>query len=203
VFLIGRTLQNSGLIRSPQGQIVLAAGKSVELVSENSLRDGARSRGHRAGAQRGTADLRLRTIGMFGALVRQGGVVEANSAVVGANGEIGSLRPGSDARRGQQDHGNGPGGGNILLQAEGGANLISGPSKQKVLRQGGTIHALGVRVGLIGHGVIDASGDTGGGTVLVGGDAHGANPNVQNAADGDRFRRNHPRRCGHPGDAAG
>jgi len=38
-----------------------------------------------------------------------------------------------------------------------------------------------VRVGLIGHGVIDASGDTGGGTVLVGGDAHGANPNVQNA----------------------
>src|SRR5207248_1465188 len=30
-------------------------------------------------------------------------------------------------------------------------------------------------------GVIDASGDTGGGTVLVGGDAHGANPDVQNA----------------------
>src|SRR5258706_1168114 len=36
VFLIGSDVQNSGLIRSPQGQIVLAAGKSVELVSENS-----------------------------------------------------------------------------------------------------------------------------------------------------------------------
>src|SRR5438094_7278742 len=36
VFLVGADVQNSGLIRSPQGQIVLAAGKSVGLVSETS-----------------------------------------------------------------------------------------------------------------------------------------------------------------------
>src|SRR6266478_6538385 len=35
VLLVGPDVQNSGLIRSPQGQIVLAAGKSVELVSRS------------------------------------------------------------------------------------------------------------------------------------------------------------------------
>src|SRR6267154_3258928 len=184
VFLIGPDVQNSGLIRSPQGQIVLAAGKSVELVSENSPFVTVRVVADTEQALNvGQLISDSGRIGMFGALVRQGGVVEANSAVVGANGEIRLVATRDltlDA--GSRTTANGPGGGNILLQAEGGTNLISGTVEAKgTSGQGGTIHALGVRVGLIGHGVIDASGDTGGGTVLVGGDAHGANPNVQNA----------------------
>ena len=43
------------------------------------------------------------------------------------------------------------------------------------------MQALGLRVGVIGSGVIDASGETGGGTVLVGGDYKGGNAAVQNA----------------------
>jgi len=184
VFLVGPDVQNSGLIRSPQGQIVLAAGKSVELVSENSPFVTVRVVADTEQALNvGQLISDSGRIGMFGALVRQGGVVEANSAVVGANGEIRLVATRDltlDA--GSRTTANGPGGGNILLQAEGGTNLISGTVEAKgTSGQGGTIHALGVRVGLIGHGVIDASGDTGGGTVLVGGDAHGANPNVQNA----------------------
>src|SRR6267154_670697 len=184
VFLIGPDVQNSGLIRSPQGQIVLAAGKSVELVSENSPFVTVRVVADTEQALNvGQLISDSGRIGMFGALVRQGGVVEANSAVVGANGEIRLVATRDltlDA--GSRTTANGPGGGNILLQAEGGTNLISGTVEAKgTSGQGGTIHALGVRVGVIGAGVIDASGDTGGGPVLVGGDAHGANPNVQNA----------------------
>ncbi len=184
VFLVGPDVQNSGVIRSPQGEIVLAAGKSVELVYENSpfvtvhlVADAEQA------LNVGQLISDSGRIGMFGALVRQGGVAEANSAVVGANGDI-RLVATKDLTldAGSRTTANGPSGGNVLLQAQGGTNLISGTVEAKGSSgQGGTIQALGVRVGVIGTGVIDASGEAGGGTVLVGGDAHGANPNVQNA----------------------
>jgi filamentous hemagglutinin family protein len=184
VFLVGPDVQNSGVIRSPRGEIVLAAGKSVELVSENSpfvtvhlVADTERA------LNVGQMIADSGRIGMFGALVRHGGVAEANSAVVGASGEI-RLIATQDLTLdvGSRTTANGPSGGSVTLQAQGGTNLISGTVEARGSSgQGGTIQALGVRVGVIGAGVIDASGNAGGGTVLVGGDAHGANPNVQNA----------------------
>src|SRR5882672_10864835 len=184
VFLIGPDVQNSGVIRSPQGEIVLAAGKSVELVSEGSPFVTVRITADSEQALNvGQLISDSGRIGMFGALVRQGGVAEANTAVIGANGDI-RLVATKDLTldAGSRTTANGPSGGNVLLQAEGGTNLISGTVEAKGgSGHGGTIQALGVRVGVIGAGVIDASGDTGGGTVLVGGDAHSANPNVQNA----------------------
>src|SRR5258706_78335 len=184
VFLVGPDVQNSGIIRSPQGQIVLAAGKSVDLVSEDSPFVTVRLVADTEQALNvGRLISDSGRIGMFGALVRQGGVVEANSAVVGANGEI-RLVATKDLTldAGSLTTPNGLSGGTVTLQAEGGTNLISGTVEAKGSSgQGGTIQALGVRVGVIGHGVVDASGDAGGGTVLVGGDAHGANPDVQSA----------------------
>jgi len=47
---------------------------------------------------------------------------------------------------------------------------------------GGTVHILGNEVEVSG-GTIDASGDAGGGTVLIGGDKQGQNPNIQNATN--------------------
>jgi filamentous hemagglutinin family protein len=184
VFLIAPDVQNSGIIRSPQGEIILAAGKSVELVSENSpfVTVNITADNERA-LNVGQLLADSGRIGMFGALVRQGGVAEANSAVVGANGEI-RLVATKDLTldAGSRTTANGPSGGSVTLQAQGGTNLIYGTVEAKGgAGQGGTIEALGVRVGVLGHGVIDASGDAGGGTVLVGGDAHGANSNVQNA----------------------
>jgi filamentous hemagglutinin family protein len=184
VFLVGPDVQNSGIIRSPQGEIILAAGKSVELVSENSpfVTVNITADSEQA-LNLGQLLADSGHIGMFGALVRQSGVIEANSAVVGANGEIRLVATKNvtlDA--GSVTTANGPSGGNITLQAQGGTNLIYGTVEAKGSSgQGGTIEALGVRVGLVGNGIIDASGDTGGGTVLVGGDYHGANPNIQNA----------------------
>src|SRR5882672_9410949 len=184
VWLVGPDVQNSGVIRSPQGEIILAAGKSVELVSEGSpfITVNITADSERA-LNVGQLLADSGRIGMFGALVRQSGLVQADSAVVGANGEI-RLVATRDLTldEGSRTTANGPGGGTVTLQAQGGTNLIYGTVEAKGSSgQGGTIEALGVRVGVLGHGVIDASGDTGGGTVLVGGDQHGANPNIQNA----------------------
>ena len=46
---------------------------------------------------------------------------------------------------------------------------------------GGTVQVLGERVGLFGDARVDVSGDTGGGTALIGGDFQGSNPDVLNA----------------------
>src|SRR5262249_19109922 len=166
VFLVAPEVENSGVIRSPQGAIILAAGKSVELVSENSpfVTVSLTADSERA-LNVGKLLADSGRIGMFGALVRQGGVAEANSAVVGANGEI-RLVATKDLTldAGSVTTANGPGGGNVLLQAQGGTNLIAGTVEAKgSAGQGGTVQALGVRVGVIGNGVIDASGDAGGG----------------------------------------
>ena len=47
--------------------------------------------------------------------------------------------------------------------------------------KGGTAEVLGQHVGLAGDALVDARGDAGGGTILVGGDYGGANPLVRNA----------------------
>jgi filamentous hemagglutinin family protein len=46
---------------------------------------------------------------------------------------------------------------------------------------GGTLHVLGKKVGLLENAEIDASGHSGGGTVLIGGDFQGKNPEIRNA----------------------
>ena len=46
---------------------------------------------------------------------------------------------------------------------------------------GGTVELLGDHVGLFGNALVDVSGEAGGGAALIGGDYHGANPNIQNA----------------------
>lgn len=76
-------------------------------------------------------------------------------------------------------------GGNIFIEGEGDttvsifgtldvANIAAGQT-------GGNIHVLGRYVGLFGNAQLDASGDAGGGTILIGGDYQGANDNIQNA----------------------
>jgi len=122
VFLVGPDVQNSGIIRSPQGEIVLAAGKSVELVSEGSPFVTVRITADSEQALNvGQLISDSGRIGMFGALVRQGGMVEANSAVAGASGEI-RLVAAKDLTldAGSRTTANGASGGNVLLQAQSG-----------------------------------------------------------------------------------
>jgi filamentous hemagglutinin family protein len=184
VFLVGSEVQNGGVIRSPQGHIVLAAGRSVELFSENTPFVTVRMTADTEHAVNlGSLIAESGKVGVFGALVRNAGVAEANSVVTGANGEIRFVATKDlNIDAGSRIAANGPNGGKVLLQAKGGTNLVAGTVEAKgASGKGGDIQALGVRVGVVGHGVIDASGDAGGGTVLVGGDYQGKNPDVQNS----------------------
>ncbi|NTW52780.1 MAG: filamentous hemagglutinin N-terminal domain-containing protein, partial [Chlorobiaceae bacterium] len=81
------------------------------------------------------------------------------------------------------------------LNVEGGSVVLSGGdegitantgtidvSGKLAGQKGGKVEVLGDKVGLFDGTRIDASGDAGGGTVLIGGDYQGKNPEVQNAS---------------------
>jgi len=184
VYLVGASVENSGIIRSPEGEVVLAAGKTVELVSETSPYVSVRITADGEQAKNlGTIIADSGRIGIHGAIVTQGGVAEASGAVVGPGGEI-HLVASKDVNveAGSRTAANGIEGGKVVIQAETGTAMIEGTVEATgASGKGGSVQALGVRVGVLGNGIIDASGETGGGTVLVGGDYQGKNPEVQNS----------------------
>jgi filamentous hemagglutinin family protein len=158
VFLLAPDVSNSGIITSPQGQVVLAAGHTVQLV------DSANPDLHVVVAAPSDQAVNLGQIiaqggkvGIYGALVRQRGVLNADSAQVGANGKI-VLRASADA----------------MLEA-GSVTSATGAGK------GGQVSVEGERVGMTGDARIDVSGAAGGGTVLLGGGYQGKNALVKNA----------------------
>jgi filamentous hemagglutinin family protein len=184
VYLVAPEVENHGIIRAPQGQILLAAGKSAELFSDASPYVTVKVVADVQKALNvGQLIADSGKIGIYGALVQHSGVAEASGAVVGPGGQIRFVATKDltiDA--GSRIAANGTSGGQVLLQAEGGTNLIAGTVEAKgSTGKGGEVQALGVRVGVVGRGIIDASGEAGGGQVLVGGDYQGKNAAIQNA----------------------
>ncbi|TFW16072.1 filamentous hemagglutinin N-terminal domain-containing protein, partial [Massilia arenosa] len=152
VFLIAPQVENSGIITAPNGQVVLAAGHTVQLVdSGNPDLHVVVSAPADQAINLGQVIAQGGRIGIYGALVNQRGIVNANSAVVGANGKI-VLKASRDT-----------------LLEQGSVTTATGAGP------GGDIRLLGARVGLTGNAQVDASGATGGGSVLVGGDYQGKN----------------------------
>ena len=184
VYLIGQDVQNSGIIQSPKGEIILAAGKSVELVDAQTpeVRVQVSAPDNQA-LNIGQLIAAGGSIGIYGAMVKHGGTASANTAVMGENGKIVfkaikdvTLAAGSVASA------NGSEGGSVTAQAETGTLIASGIIEAKgEAGRGGTVQLLGAQVGLTGAVQVDASGDAGGGTVLVGGDFQGRNAGIQNA----------------------
>ncbi|MBV8659775.1 MAG: filamentous hemagglutinin N-terminal domain-containing protein [Burkholderiales bacterium] len=160
VFLIAPNVENHGLIASPQGEVLLAAGHQVQLVDAadpnlqvtvSAPTDSALNLG-KIVAQSGR-------IGIFGALVNQNGVVNADSAAMGENGTI-------------------------VLKASQGVALGSASQTAAVgAGSGGRIDVFGPQVIVNGGAQVDASGQSGGGTIRIGGDFHGANTAVPNAVN--------------------
>ncbi|MBQ5946954.1 filamentous hemagglutinin N-terminal domain-containing protein [Massilia sp. ST3] len=158
VFLVAPQVENSGVISAPNGDVMLAAGRSVELVdSSNPDLHVVVSAPADQAVNLGQVVANSGRIGIYGALVHQRGAVNADSAVVGA-------------------------GGKIVLKASRDTVLDSGSvTSAKGEGKGGEIHLLGERVGLAGNAAVDASGRLGGGIVLAGGDYQGKNALVANA----------------------
>ena len=158
VVLIAPNVENSGIITSPKGEVMLAAGHSVQLV--DTLNPDLRvvvSAPESEALNLGQIITQGGKTGIYGALVKQRGLVNADSAVVGENGKV-ILKASRDT----------------LLEA-GSRTTARGAGK------GGEVQVLGERVALTGDAQVDASGQQGGGTVLVGGDYLGKNADVPNA----------------------
>lgn len=184
VYLIAPDVKNSGVITAPNGDILLAAGREILLVDSATpeIAVVVSAPEHQA-INLGTLTADAGRVGLYGGIVRQKGIVSANSAVRDASGRI-FLKATKEVTvdAGSVTTANGPQGGSITLQASEGTTLVSGTVEAKgSAGTGGTVQVLGTRVGLTGNAVVDASGSRGGGTVLVGGDYQGKNATVQNA----------------------
>lgn len=171
VALLGRHVSNEGVIRARMGTVALASGEEISLnFNDNSLVNVTVDKatlgalvenrqaiyadgGHVVLAAKAADKLMERT-------VNNDGVIQARS-VSKKNGVIQLL------------------GGDEGLTYNAGTLDVSGAGAGET---GGRVEALGKAVHIAGSAVVDASGDQGGGTVLIGGDYQGQNQAVQNAA---------------------
>ena len=89
VYLIAPDINNSGVINTPQGQIVLAAGRSVELLDPASpnVRVAISAPGGQA-LNLGQLVATSGYIGIYATLIDQRGIVNADSATQAASGQI-------------------------------------------------------------------------------------------------------------------
>ena len=156
IYLVAPDVQNHGLISSPGGEVLLAAGKTVSLVDADvpNLQVEVQAGGEALNV--GQIITQGGKAGIYAGLINQRGIVRADSASKDATGRI-------------------------VFKASDTTILDAGSVTSAAGAKGGEIQALGNKVGLVGNAQVDASGDAGGGTVLIGGDYQGKNSDVQNA----------------------
>ena len=182
VYLVGKSVSNEGLITSPNGEVVLAAGNSVELVNPGTpnLRVEVVAPDNEA-RNLGTISAEAGRIGIYAGLITNSGTLNASSAVAEGGKILLKATRNTTLEAGSQTMASGTTGGTIAIQS-GDTTLVLGTIEAKgSAGNGGTVQVLGNLVGLIDAASVDASGVTGGGTVLVGGDYQGKNPDIQNA----------------------
>jgi len=184
IYLVAPDVTNSGLITSPGGEVVLAAGKTVELMDPGTpyLRVQVTAPDNQA-LNLGRIAAESGRTGIFAGLIAQRGAINADSARIGESGKI-VLAAGKSTtlEAGSVTTASGPSGGKVEIRAED-TTVVAGVVEAKGTEgPGGTVQVLGNRVGLIGSASVDVSGASGGGAVLVGGDLQGGNPDIQNAS---------------------
>src|SRR5688572_19000926 len=127
VYLVAPSVQNSGIITSPRGEIILAAGRSVELVDAGTpaLRVELTAPDNEAvNVGRIIAD--SGKVGIYAGLIRSNGVIRADGVVAGENGEI-LLKATQNTTigAGSTISANGADGGKITIQS-GDTTLVAG-----------------------------------------------------------------------------
>lgn len=156
VYLVAPNVSNAGIITTPKGETILAAGETVELIDTGTPGVKVEITGAVGNATNlGEIYAEAGRIGIAGVLVKNSGTLNASS-VVNEGGRV-FLKASQDA------------------YVDGNGRIVTTGTK------GGQVEVLGNRVAIAGNASIDASGDFGGGEVLIGGDYQGKNPDVQNA----------------------
>ncbi|MDD5250215.1 MAG: filamentous hemagglutinin N-terminal domain-containing protein [Rhodocyclaceae bacterium] len=157
VYLVGANVSNEGIIVTPKGETLLAAGETVDLIDTGTPGVKVEITGAAGNATNlGQIVAAAGRIGMAGVLVRNSGTLNASSVVNE--------------------------GGRIFLKATQDTYVEGNGSIAATGSTGGQVEVLGNRVAVTDNASIDASGTNGGGSILVGGDYQGKNPDVQNAA---------------------
>jgi len=184
IFLIAPNIENSGIIETAGGQIVLAAGEKVTLASLDS--------------DYIVFDVQApeNEVVNLGALLTNGGVAKMFAGTIKHSGEINvdSVSVDSQGRIqlfAQADieidsnatiTANGINGGKVKIESDTGTVWNSGTIEAVGnAGNGGHVEVLGERVALLDGASIDVSGEAGGGEVLIGGDYQGKNENIKNA----------------------
>lgn len=189
VVLIAPKVENSGLIQSSEGNILLAAGRSVTLADPDkpAIQVEVTNRDNTA-VNLGT--LIAKNVTLYGGIIKNSGLIQATTAVVGENGKI-RLQAKYDVENTGTLQANGTQGGDILIQASEGIARVQGTveargilatvtpettPKTESTGKGGRIEILAPEI--VVDGVVDASGTTGGGAILIGGQYQGGNAPV-------------------------
>ncbi len=181
VALLGAAIRNEGVVVANLGSIAMAAGKAATLdmrgdgLIEFVVTDAV------SGVVSGPNGESLASyVSNTGTLQADGGMVTLHASAVtdvikSVVNQEGVIRAQSMEERD---------GVVVLSGGDEGIVSVSGTidaSGTGAGQTGGTVSVLGEKVGLFDHANINVSGDAGGGTVLVGGDYQGKNPDVQNA----------------------
>ena len=157
VVLLGSSVDTGkdALIQAPNGSTILAAGRQIELT-------GRGLEGISLQVQAPTdqavnlGTLKGDAVAIFAGTLRHSGLIQATTATME--------------------------GGKVVLKASGDAYVEGTGTITATGTKGGSVDVLGNRVAVTDQAAIDVSGEQGGGTVRVGGDYQGKNPDVQNAA---------------------
>ncbi len=184
IFLIAPNIENSGVIETDGGRVLLAAGEKISITSldaddivfdiqapENTV------------VNLGEMLTNGGAASVFAGTITHSGAINANSIRVDQQGRI-QLVAQADITLSETARlsVNGPSGGTIHIESLAGTTLVAGQiSATGDTGKGGQIKILANNVGLLDGSVVDVSGEIGGGEILVGGDLQGKNTNVQNA----------------------
>ncbi len=175
IYLIAPNVENTGVITAPNGEILLAAGHSVDLVNTNdpNLRVNITAP---AGDTTNVGKLIASSgsLGLFGTVVRNGGMVNADSATM-QGGKI-VFKASQRVEAGGTIAANGTSGGSVDISAAHSAD----PNTPGVVIQTGVIHAQGTAgaggaVSLSGDSILSAA------AISVDGAAAGGQISVQAA----------------------
>ena len=168
VYLIGNAVTNNGIITSPKGEVVLAAGNSVELVNPGTpdLRVEVTAPNNQA-LNLGSIVAESGRVGIYAGLINQSGTINANSVVVGENGQITlkatkniDLAAGSSTTANGANGASGTSGGSVNVEAGALLSTAGTVEARSASAQGGHV-ALKADV-LMQNGAVLADGASGG-----------------------------------------
>src|SRR5450830_1285369 len=146
VYLIGSNVTNSGVIQSPNGEILLAAGQSVELVDTGTPGVTVNVTGAAGNVTNlGTITAAAGTIGIAAGLIKNSGIINASS-VVADGGRI-FLRASQQLTTTASSAISADGvanGGSVVLYSEGGAYIDGAVSATGAAGKGGYVETSGL-----------------------------------------------------------